>query len=227
MSYIKTTLPSPLHQRTHQRALNANDMSYHRGTYPQQWTLASANPLTIPASASPFSHTHHGRPSSNVTEILPRLFISDLAFAENPALLSSYRITHILSVMPDSIFRPPPSLLPAQPARLQIRVEDLPFSELAAHLPTTTSWIWNALSSSSEARVLVHCGEGVSRSVSVVAAYLMASQGWPPMQAIDYIKSKRRIANPNFGFIQQLHEYSRNSLGRMIATPNPPYFSPP
>ena len=201
--------------------------SYHRSAYPQQWSLAPTNPITAPASALPFSPSHHGRPTSNVTEILPCLFISDLSFAENPALLSSYRITHILSVMPDSIFRPPPSLLPAQPARLQIRVEDLPFAELAAHLPTTTSWIWNALSSNTEARVLVHCGEGVSRSVSVVAAYLMASQGWPPMQAIDYIKSKRRIANPNFGFVQQLHEYSRNSLGRMIATPNPPFFPPP
>jgi len=233
MSCIKTTLPSLSisHQRTQQRDLNADEfyhnMSYRRSAYPQQWTLAPANPISAPASALPFSPTHHGRPTSNVTEILPCLYISDLAFAENPALLSSYRITHILSVMPDSIFRPPPSLLPAQPARLQIRVEDLPFAELAAHLPTTTSWIWNALSSSSEARVLVHCGEGVSRSVSVVAAYLMASQGWPPMQSIDYIKSKRRIANPNFGFIQQLHEYSRNSLGRMIATPNPPFFSPP
>jgi protein-tyrosine phosphatase len=200
-------------------------MSYHRGSYPQQWS--SVNPLTIPSSPLPFSSTHHARPASNVTEILPRLFISDLSFAENPALLSSYRITHILSVMPDSIYRPPSSVLPVQPARLQIRVEDLPFAELAAHLPNTTSWIWNALSSSSEVRVLVHCAEGVSRSVSVVAAYLMASQGWAPMQAIEFIKNKRRIANPNFGFIQQLHEYSRNSLGRMIATPSPPFFSPP
>lgn len=181
-----------------------------------------------PPSASPYSPTtHHARPASNVTEILPRLFISDLAFAENPALLSSYRITHILTVMPGSIYRPPPSVLPVQPARLQIRVEDLPFAELAAHLPNTTSWIWSALSSSSEVRVLVHCAEGVSRSVSVVAAYLMASQGWTPTQAIDFIKNKRRIANPNFGFIQQLHEYSRNALGRMVPTPNPPFFSPP
>lgn len=206
-------------------------MSYRRPNYPQQWTLNPATSISIPSSSSssPFTPNsaaaaHHGRPASNVTEILPRLFISDLAFAENPALLSSYRITHILSVMPDSIYRPS---LPIQPARLQIRLEDLPFAELAAHLPKTTSWIWNALASSSEVRVLVHCAEGVSRSVSVVAAYLMASQGWPPMQAVDFIKNKRRIANPNFGFIQQLHEYARNSLGRMIATPNPPFFSPP
>lgn len=200
-----------------QRSWDVNEfnMSYHRPNYPQQWTLNAATSITIPSSTSPFSppsgSTHHGRPASNVTEILPRLFISDLSFAENPALLSSYRITHILSVMHDSVYRPP---LPIQPARLQIRVEDLPFAELAAHLPNTTSWIWNALASSSEVRVLVHCAEGVSRSVSVVAAYLMASHGWAPMQAIEFIKNKRRIANPNFGFVQQLQEYSRNSLGR-------------
>jgi atypical dual specificity phosphatase len=237
MPYVNTTLPSSSGQHTQQRSRTSNsnefyhnthNMSYHRGGgYPQQWTLAPTNPVASPSSALPFSPSHHTRPASNVTEILPRLFISDLSFVENPALLTSYRITHILSVMPDSIFRPPPSLLPVQPARLQIRVEDLPFAELAAHLPTTTSWIWNALSSSSEARVVVHCAEGISRSVSVVAAYLMASNGWPPMQAIDFIKSKRRIANPNFGFIQQLHEYSRNSLGRMIPIPAPPFFSPP
>lgn len=203
-------------------------MSYHhhRGGYPQPWTLTPASPITSPTSPSPFSPIHHGRSGSNVTEILPRLYISDLSFAESPAFLSSYRVTHVLSVMPDNIYRPPPSALAVQPARLQIRVEDLPFAELAAHLPSTTSWIWNALSSDSEARVLVHCAEGVSRSVSVVAAFLMASKGWTPTQAIDFIKSKRRIANPNFGFVQQLHEYSRNSLGRMIAMPTPPFFSP-
>lgn len=201
-------------------------MSYHRGGYPQQWSLTPANPIASPGSAFPFSPVHNGRSTANVTEILPRLFISDLAFVENPALLSSYRISHILSVMPDSIFRPPPSLLQIQPVRFQISVEDLPFSELAEHLPGTTSWIWNALSSSPEARVVVHCAEGISRSVSVVAAYLMATQGWAPMQAIDFIKSKRRTANPNFGFIQQLHEYSGKCLGRTIAIPQPQYFSP-
>ncbi|KAF8163783.1 protein-tyrosine phosphatase-like protein [Crassisporium funariophilum] len=203
-------------------------MSYHRGNFSHphhQWSLTPSNPVAGPPSASPFSPTHHVRPARNASEIIPRLFISDLAFAENPALLSSYRITHILSTMPDTIFRPPPSLLPVQPVRLQIRVEDLPFAELAAHLPTTTAWIQNALSSNPETRVLVHCAEGVSRSVSVVAAFLMAQYGWAPMDAVHYIKSKRRIADPNFGFIQQLHEYSRDSLGRMVPIPTP-HFSP-
>ncbi|KAF8967341.1 protein-tyrosine phosphatase-like protein [Flammula alnicola] len=205
-------------------------MSYHRGgsshAHQHHWTLTPSNPVASPPSASPFSPSYHAQPARNVTEIVPRLFISDLAFAESPALLSSYKITHILSTLPDTIFRPPPSLLPVQPVRMQVRIEDLPFAELAAHLPSTTAFIHNALASSPEARVLVHCAEGISRSVSVVAAFLMAHYGWSPLEAVHYIKSKRRIANPNFGFVQQLHEYARDSLGRTIANPAPPFSVP-
>ncbi len=205
-------------------------MAYHHGrsssSHPSQWNLMPSNPTASPPSASPFSPSYHTQPAKNVTEIIPRLYISDLAFAENPALLSSYRITHILSTLPDNIFRPPPSLLPMQPVRMQVRVEDLPFAELAAHLPSTTAFIHNALTSHPEARILVHCAEGVSRSVSVVAAFLMAHYGWPPLEAVQYIKSKRRVANPNFGFVQQLHEYARVSLGRTIVNPTPPFTVP-
>ncbi|EKM76134.1 hypothetical protein AGABI1DRAFT_87460 [Agaricus bisporus var. burnettii JB137-S8] len=174
----------------------------------------SAPPDNSPPSANPFSPTSTSQPSRSASEIIPRLYISDLSFAENPVCLSQYKITHVLSTLPDKVFVPPPSLLPAQPARLQIRVEDFPFAELAAHLPTTTAWITDALTRDPQARVLVHCIEGISRSVSVVAAFLMAQFNWSPSEAIQYIKSKRRIAEPNFGFIQQLHEYGRVSLGR-------------
>ncbi|KAF5347926.1 hypothetical protein D9756_010133 [Leucocoprinus leucothites] len=196
-------------------------MSYQRGGQYNQWSLTptntaqtSSHPSNGPPSASPFSPTYTNQPSRNVSEIIPGLFISDLAFAENPVCLAQFKITHILSTLPEKVFQPPPSLLPAQPARMQIRVEDLPFAELAAHLPTTTAWIREALSRDPNARVLVHCVEGISRSSSVVAAFLMAQYNWTPTEAVQYIKSKRRIAEPNFGFIQQLHEYAKVSLGR-------------
>ncbi len=166
-------------------------------------------------SANPFSPTHHTS-TRGVTEIIPGLYISDLAFAENPACLSSHRITHILSALPDAIYVPPATLLHPHPppVRLQVRVEDFPFAELAAHLPQTTAWIGDALSRDPNSRVLVHCVEGISRSVSVVAAYLMAHFGWTPNEALKFIKNKRRVAEPNFGFVQQLHEYARDKLGK-------------
>lgn len=169
-------------------------------------------------------------PSRNdVSEIIPRLYISDLAFAENPVFLASFQITHILSTLPDSIFRPPPSILPNQPVRMQLNLEDSPFAELAAHLPHTTTFIREALTSNLEAKVLVHCAEGISRSVSVVAAYLMAEYGWSPNDAVEYIRTKRVVADPNFGFVQQLHEYARDSLSlsNPVASPVPPFSAPP
>ncbi|KAE9393678.1 phosphatases II, partial [Gymnopus androsaceus JB14] len=148
------------------------------------------------------------------SEIVPRVYISDLSFAESSSALATYHITHILSILPETVSPPDPTILGYMPIRLQINVEDFPFAELAAHLPTTTAFIRDALRANTEARVLVHCAEGVSRSVSVVAAFLMAQYSWTPSEAVGYVKEKRKVANPNFGFVKQLYEYGREGLGR-------------
>ncbi|KAF8889882.1 protein-tyrosine phosphatase-like protein [Infundibulicybe gibba] len=171
-----------------------------------QWPVVPSTPIRTNSLQSPFPTAPAPRGCRPASEIIPRVYISDLAFAENAGCLSSHGITHILSTLPDTIVIPSEAALFPQPKRL-------PFAELAAHLPATTAWICDALRDP-EARVLVHCAEGISRSVSVVAAFLMAQYGWTPVEAIQHIKSKRRIANPNFGFVQQLHEYGRDALGR-------------
>ncbi|KAF9256900.1 phosphatases II, partial [Marasmius fiardii PR-910] len=155
----------------------------------------------------------------SANEIIPRLFISDLAFAENPNLLAANRITHVLSILPERISIPSSFYSSSshglrERIRMQVCVEDFPFAELAAHLPATTKFIRDGLRGfSGEGRVLVHCAEGISRSVSVVAAFLMAQHGWTPGEAVAYVKEKRKIANPNPGFVKQLYEYGRESLG--------------
>ncbi|TFK36473.1 protein-tyrosine phosphatase-like protein [Crucibulum laeve] len=191
---------------SHQRHSN------YRSNGPGHWRTGTSA-ASSPHPSTPYNSSHHSQPACNVSEIIPRLFISDLSFAENPAMLSAYHITHILSTLSGSVYRPPPAQLPLQPARLHVRVEDSPFAELAAHLPSTTAWLYTALSNP-ESRVLVHCAEGVSRSVSVVAAFLMWQNGWEPDQAVQYIKSRRVQADPNFGFISQLHEHARTFLRR-------------
>jgi predicted protein tyrosine phosphatase len=46
-------------------------------------------------------------------------------------------------------------------------------------------------------KVLVHCRAGISRSVSVVACYLWGTGVYTLEDAIDLIKEKRPIADPN------------------------------
>uniref|UniRef100_A0A3Q3GE17 Dual specificity protein phosphatase n=1 Tax=Kryptolebias marmoratus TaxID=37003 RepID=A0A3Q3GE17_KRYMA len=52
-------------------------------------------------------------------------------------------------------------------------------------------------------RVLVHCAVGVSRSASLVLAYLMIHHGYTLLDAIGKVKERRWIF-PNGGFLRQL-----------------------
>jgi protein-tyrosine phosphatase len=53
-------------------------------------------------------------------------------------------------------------------------------------------------------QVLINCFAGVSRSATIVIAYLIYKNKWDITTVISYVKSKRFI-NPNYGFICQLY----------------------
>ncbi len=56
--------------------------------------------------------------------------------------------------------------------------------------------------------VLVHCRAGVSRSASVIIAYLMKYHNMSFNHAYSYLINKRPIVNPNAGFITQLMNFN-------------------
>jgi atypical dual specificity phosphatase len=187
--------------------------SYHSHSYPQPQPLlaqhsqphagpSSAAGVPTAAAAVAFATPQ----SAHVSEILPRLYISDLQTAEDAAALSALGITHVLSAMPGHVALPPVLVGHAE----QVPLHDTPFAELAAHLPRTTHYISRALRSSSDARILVHCAMGASRSVAVVCGYLIAAHGFHPAQALELVRSRRAAAAPNRGFIEQLYEYHRS-----------------
>lgn len=82
-------------------------------------------------------------------------------------------------------------------------------------------------------RVFVHCCQGVSRSTSLVIAYLMWREGQSFDDAFEYVKAARGIADPNMGFACQLLQcqkrvhaspLSPSSLLRMYrVAPHSPY----
>lgn len=54
--------------------------------------------------------------------------------------------------------------------------------------------------------VFVHCAAGVSRSATVVIAVIMKMYGMGYREAYKYVKSRRRIVNPNGGFKKYLSQ---------------------
>ncbi|KAL4511925.1 hypothetical protein ABPG72_012770 [Tetrahymena utriculariae] len=57
--------------------------------------------------------------------------------------------------------------------------------------------------------VFVHCQMGISRSSSIVIAYLMKEKGMNFLDTLNFVRSKRECINPNEGFVSQLIEYSK------------------
>lgn len=59
----------------------------------------------------------------------------------------------------------------------------------------------------SNEKVLVHCHAGMSRSVTVVLAYLMKYYAHTFHTAYDFVKQKKSNISPNFSFLEQLLEF--------------------
>merc|ERR1712087_1002218 len=96
---------------------------------------------------------------------------------------------------------------PSQFAYKVIAIDDAPDEDICAHFDASLAFIEAALSEGG--KVLVHCFAGVSRSVTVVSAYLMHSERIGAVAALKRVRAKRAVANPNAGFIVQLIRFQR------------------
>jgi atypical dual specificity phosphatase len=81
---------------------------------------------------------------------------------------------------------------------LVIPVLDMPFVNLACHFQEAIKYINSVLISGGT--VLVHCFAGVSRSATIVIAYLMQELGMTMTDAMNFTRRRRPIVCPNFGF---------------------------
>ena len=81
-------------------------------------------------------------------------------------------------------------------------------------------------------KIYVHCMCGISRSVSVVLAYMMSLSEEDVYILLEKIKEARPIANPNSEFISQLVSFRHNinyinAMKEMQNDPNSELYRPP
>lgn len=123
----------------------------------------------------------------------------DAVILEN---ISQYKLTHILSIGIEC----PLTDLPKQTKTLFISCLDIPETSLIEGvLDKACNFIENARLQNG--CVLVHCNAGVSRSASIVIAYLMRYHRMTFEMAYNLVKSKRECIQPNAGFMKQLRSF--------------------
>ncbi|KAL0956013.1 hypothetical protein HGRIS_002188 [Hohenbuehelia grisea] len=139
--------------------------------------------------------------AATISSITPRLYLSGYMPASNAEQLTEQGITHVVSVLnlvPDI----PPCIPDGH--QLHIRVEDRGDEDIAAHFELAIKFIRSSLEENETNKVLVHCVMGVSRSATIVCAYLIATTGMNAIDSIEFVQTRRRIVCPNLGFRCQL-----------------------
>ncbi|KZT67365.1 phosphatases II [Daedalea quercina L-15889] len=135
--------------------------------------------------------------------IVPRLYLSNLFTARDRTQLAELGITHVLSAMEEAPNLPQDLGLKT----LHVPIRDEVGVDILAYLDETTAWIKAALEENETNKVLVHCLVGMSRSATVVCAYILATTNMTPSETIDFVVSRRCVVCPNVGFRKQLEHY--------------------
>ncbi|PWN37451.1 phosphatases II [Meira miltonrushii] len=182
-------------------------------------------------------------------QIIPGLWIGDLACALATDYLEMAGITHIVTAMKQRL--PSPITLPDgrkidDDHIYHVNIDDIESAPILVHFPGVIEFIDEALQQTwiedgdgeeisaetqdeqkasnsrtnpppgkkpgqwatmGEGTVLVHCHAGISRSVAIVLAYLMHMRKISVQDALNLVRSRRSIADPNSGFMHQLELY--------------------
>lgn len=136
----------------------------------------------------------------NIHEIVPSLFIGDIASAFNAGELEKLGITHIVT----AILGVGP-IFPDKFTYINIPLRDIPTENINAHFKKSNEFIKNAIDGGG--KVFIHCICGVSRSATLLAAFLIQEYGMDFDGAINHLKNKREVVSPNLGFLDQLENF--------------------
>lgn len=120
----------------------------------------------------------------SVDEIEPRLFLGNVTSAVNLNFLKSNNITHILTI---ESFPIPNYVSSNSNATIKyIQIADMTRENIIQYFPECIEFINSVLEDPEKKNgVLVHCFYGVSRSATIVIAYLMKKYKLSYHQAFD------------------------------------------
>lgn len=149
------------------------------------------------------------RPTGAVNQVWPSLYISNTAVAKDKALLLDLGVTHVVNAAhgPERIDTGPCYYDNTDVTYHGVEADDRKDFDMSPFFSETAEVIHTALTHNG--KVLVHCARGVSRSATLVLAFLMIKQGLTLVEAVEAVRKHRNIL-PNVGFLNQLRELDRS-----------------
>ncbi|KAJ7247047.1 protein-tyrosine phosphatase-like protein [Mycena rebaudengoi] len=154
-----------------------------------------------PSSASPYAPY----PSAHAQNppLSGALYLGSLSAVNDHPLLRAHGIVHLVQ----AIEAPwaPPCRQEDGFVSYSIDIRDKESVDLRPHLEAACVYIERALRRGES--VLVHCQQGVSRSPSIVIAYLIRNHAMSYEAALSFVRRKRACIKPNPGFARALVEW--------------------
>ena len=134
--------------------------------------------------------------------VIKGVFIGGANAATNRHLLKSYGVTHVLTVAKD--------ITPKYVNDFKYMVilaDDIQKASLKEHFNDTTNFIKEALESNGGC--IVHCMAGVSRSATIMTAFIMQHQQIRLRHAFRFLGKCRPQVNPNQTFRSELQQFDK------------------
>ncbi|XP_012674710.1 dual specificity protein phosphatase 22-A [Clupea harengus] len=141
---------------------------------------------------------------NGMNKVIDGLYLGNIRDSENRDSLSKNGITHILSVYNNA----KPAL--EDMTYLCIHAADASSQNLSQHFKECISFIHECRLN--RGACLVHCLAGVSRSTTMVVAYLMTVTNYGWEDCLSAVKAVRSFVGPNHGFQQQLQEFQMKQV---------------
>ncbi|GMP57827.1 hypothetical protein CsSME_00021740 [Camellia sinensis var. sinensis] len=147
------------------------------------------------------------------SRIVDHIYLGSDAVAKNREILHKNGITHVLNCVGFVC----PEYFKNELVYKTLWLQDTPSEDITSLLYDVFDYFEDVREQGG--RVFVHCWQGVSRSNSLVIAYLMWRKRQTFEEAFQYVKAARGVTNPNMGFACQLLLCQNRTLA-FLASPN-------
>ena len=130
--------------------------------------------------------------------IIDKLYLGNLSHSKKHDVLKRLGVSVVLQISSEPTEFPFPESFEYHP----FEFGDCPSADLARHVKKGIETLKKAHSEGKTC--FIHCAAGVSRSASIVIAYVMLLKDYDFNQALKFVQERRPCVDPNEGFREYL-----------------------